>query len=93
MTQLDERDQSATVSKLSIVDLAGSERVKDSNVSGQQLLEAAHINKSLFNLIQVVNALRKGENPPYRDSKLTALLIDSIGGNCMTSLLAMVSPS
>lgn len=93
INQIDERDMSATVSKLNIVDLAGSERVKDSEVSGQQLKEAAMINKSLFHLIQVVNDLKNGKKPNYRNSQLTKLLSDSIGGNCMTTLLAMVSPS
>lgn len=93
VNQIDERDMSATVSKLNIVDLAGSERVKDSEVSGQQLLEAANINKSLFHLISVVNDLKEGKQPNYRNSALTKLLSDSIGGNCMTTLLAMVSPS
>lgn len=93
INQIDERDMSATVSKLNIVDLAGSERVKDSEVSGKQLLEAANINKSLFHLISVVNDLKEGKQPNYRNSALTKLLSDSIGGNCMTTLLAMVSPS
>lgn len=84
---------SATISKLNIVDLAGSERVKDSAVTGQQLVEAANINKSLFHLIQVVNDLKNGKKPNYRNSALTKLLSDSIGGNCITTLLAMVSPS
>lgn len=83
-------------SKLNLVDLAGSERVKDSGASGKSLTEACHINKSLFCLAQVVDALTKGKKGaliPYRESKLTSLLADSLGGNCITTLLAMVSPS
>ena len=93
----DERDGSITCSKLNLVDLAGSERVKDSMVSGQQLKEAGYINKSLYTLAGVVDALQKGKDfkgqVNYRDSKLTLLLKDSLGGNCKTTLLAMVSPS
>ena len=83
-------------SKLNLVDLAGSERVKDSKATGQKLSEACHINKSLFQLAQVVDALCKGKARnlvPYRESKLTSLLADSLGGNCKTTLIAMVSPS
>ena len=61
VSQIDKKLMSATVSKLNIVDLAGSERVKDSEVSGQQMIEAANINKSLFHLIQVVNDLKVGK--------------------------------
>ena len=61
VSQIDKKSMSATVSKLNIVDLAGSERVKDSEVSGQQMIEAANINKSLFHLIQVVNDLKVGK--------------------------------
>ena len=83
-----------TGAKLNLVDLAGSERVKDSNVSGQALKEAACINQSLLTLAAVVDALCTGKkNIPYRESKLTQLLSDSLGGNCKTTLLAMLSPS
>lgn len=74
INQIDERDMSATVSKLNIVDLAGSERVKDSEVQGKNLIEAANINKSLFHLISVVNDLKEGKKPNYRNSSLTKLL-------------------
>lgn len=81
--------------KLNLVDLAGSERVKDSGVTGQALKEAAQINLSLNALAAVVNALSSGKstNIPYNDSSLTRLLADSLGGNCQTTLLAMLSPS
>ena len=85
-----------TGAKLNLVDLAGSERVKDSDAQGQALAEACHINSSLYNLAGVVDGLCKGKAKnliPYRNSKLTALLQDSLGGNCKTTLLACLSPS
>jgi hypothetical protein len=79
--------------KLNFVDLAGSERVKDSEVTGAKLKEACYINKSLFALAGVVDSLQNGKKVNYRDSKLTMLLSDSLGGNCMTTLIATISPS
>ena len=82
--------------KLNLVDLAGSERVKDSNVSGQNLQEACHINASLYNIAGVVDVLCKGKPKnliPYRNSKLTSILQDSLGGNCKTTVLACLSPA
>lgn len=93
VTQVDDRKR-FTGAKLNLVDLAGSERNKDSQASGQQLKEAGYINQSLFTLAGVVDALCKGKKQiPYKDSKLTKLLSDSLGGNCITTLLAMLSPS
>lgn len=84
----------ATFGKLSVVDLAGSERVKRSGAGGQQLKEAANINSSLLTLGNVVQALAdKKKHIPIRDSKLTRILEDSIGGNCKTSLLVCCSPA
>jgi kinesin family protein 4/21/27 len=73
-------------SKLTLVDLAGSERIKKTGAEGSRQLEGIHINKSLMVLGQVVSALADGRNkkPPYRDSKLTRLLQDSLGGNSRT---------
>lgn len=82
-----------TQSKLSIIDLAGSERVKDSGVSGEQLNEATYINQSLFHLIRLVQDVKEGRKTSVRNSKLTMLIADSIGGNCQTIMLGMVSPS
>lgn len=81
--------------KLVLVDLAGSETVKKSGASGQQLEEAKTINKSLSALGGVINALtdEKQSHIPYRDSKLTRLLQDSLGGNSKTVLIIAVSPS
>jgi kinesin family protein 5 len=87
---------SATKSgKLVLVDLAGSEMVRKSNATGQQLEEAKMINKSLSALGQVINALTddKLNHVPYRDSKLTRILQDSLGGNSKTALIIAVSPS
>ena len=80
--------------KLNLVDLAGSERVKLSGATGKQLDESRRINKSLSALGNVINALTdpKTKHIPYRDSKLTRLLQNSLGGNCKTSMIAMISP-
>ncbi|KFV60651.1 Kinesin-like KIF18B, partial [Gavia stellata] len=89
--------QDLQVAKMSLVDLAGSERASVANTKGERLREGANINRSLLALINVINALAdaKGKKThiPYRDSKLTRLLKDSIGGNCRTIMIAAVSPS
>jgi kinesin family protein 6/9 len=79
-------------SKLHLVDLAGSERTKKTATSGNQLVEARHINKSLSYLEQVVLALsdRKRDHVPYRQTTLTNFLRDSLGGNCKTVMIANV---
>ena len=81
--------------KISFVDLAGSERLKDSQSVGSTLRETGAINKSIFTLGKVISSLcdRKKTKVPYRDSKLTQLLMDSIGGTSMTIMLACVSPA
>ena len=83
--------------KISFVDLAGSERVKESKSSGERLVETAAINRSLFALGNVISCLgdprRSGQHVPYRDSKLTKLLQDSLGGNGLTLMITCVSPS
>ena len=89
------------VAKLSLIDLAGSERAAASHNRGIRLLEGANINRSLLALGNCINALcdQSAKNPnkqlhiPYRDSKLTRLLKDSLGGNCRTVMIANVSPS
>ena len=83
-------------SKLSLVDLAGSERIKKTGAQGSRRLEGIHINQSLMVLGQVVSSLsdsRSKRRPPYRDSKLTRLLQDSLGGNSRTVMVACVSPA
>ncbi|KAL0847050.1 hypothetical protein Bca101_020296 [Brassica carinata] len=84
--------------RLNLVDLAGSERQKSSGAEGERLKEATNINKSLstlglviMNLVSVSNG--KSVHVPYRDSKLTFLLQDSLGGNSKTIIIANISPS
>ena len=84
--------------KLSLIDLAGSERASMTGSKGMRLIEGGNINKSLLVLGNCINALCKnnikGNKPhiPYRDSKLTRLLKDSLGGNSRTVMIANVSP-
>ena len=80
---------------LHLVDLAGSERQKDTNASGTRLREACSINKSLSALGNVISALSTSAprvHVPYRDSKLTLLLRDALGGDARTAVIATVSP-
>ncbi|KAL0457547.1 UNVERIFIED_CONTAM: Kinesin-like protein KIN-12C [Sesamum latifolium] len=84
--------------RLNLVDLAGSERQKSSGAEGDRLKEAANINKSLSTLGLVIMSLvdlaqGKHRHVPYRDSRLTFLLQDSLGGNSKTTIIANVSPS
>lgn len=80
--------------KLYLVDLAGSERVKHSNVTGEMLREAAHINKSLSALADVMEALdKKLSHVPYRNSKLTFLLQDVLNSSCKTVMIVNVGPT
>ncbi|KAF6172213.1 hypothetical protein GIB67_024835 [Kingdonia uniflora] len=84
--------------RLNLVDLAGSERQKSSGAEGERLKEAANINKSLSTLGLVIMTLvdvahGKHRHVPYRDSRLTFLLQDSLGGNSKTTIIANVSPS
>lgn len=81
--------------KINLVDLAGSERVAKTGATGQRLKEGAAINKSLSALANVINALAEGgkKHTPYRDSKLTRLLQQSLGGNSLTCMIATVSPA
>ena len=86
-------DDRTVVSKLNLVDLAGSERVKKTRVSGKALVEATHINKSLTFLEQTVNALSRGDkHVAFRQSKLTSVLRDALGGNCKTTMIACTWP-
>lgn len=85
-------------SRLNLVDLAGSERQKSSGAEGECLKEATNINKSLSTLGLVIKNLvetsnGKPQHVPYRDSKLTFLLQDSLGGNSKTTIIANISPS
>ncbi|CAG9322018.1 unnamed protein product [Blepharisma stoltei] len=86
---------STKVGKLYLVDLAGSEKVGKTGAEGKRLEEAKNINKSLTTLGQVISALTDGKSThvPYRDSKLTRVLQDSLGGNSKTTLIVTCSPS
>ena len=80
--------------KLNLVDLAGSERQKKTNAVGKQLEEAKKINLSLVSLGKVISALvQHSPHVPYRDSKLTKLLCDSLGGGTKTSMIANFGPA
>ena len=80
--------------KLNLVDLAGSERQSKTHTTGKALDEAKKINLSLTALSNVINALSSQKNHiPYRDSKLTRILQDSLGGNTKTVMIAAISPS
>ena len=79
---------------LNLVDLAGSERVKKSDLNNLRLEEAKNINKSLLALGNCIQKLSNNEKHiPYRDSKLTLILKESLGGNAKTSLIVTISPS
>eukprot|EP00042_Codosiga_hollandica_P044395 m.436557 g.436557 ORF g.436557 m.436557 type:complete len:1199 (-) comp56774_c0_seq1:270-3866(-) len=79
---------------LTLVDLAGSEDIARSGAKGMTAREASHINKSLLTLGRVINALALNEKHiPYRDSKLTRLLSEALGGVCKTSFIACISPA
>lgn len=94
---------SETTSKIHLVDLAGSERANATGATGTRLKEGAHINKSLVTLGSVISSLAEMSNPtnankrilyiPYRDSILTWLLKDSLGGNSKTIMIAAISPA
>ncbi|XP_049746715.1 kinesin-like protein KIF18A [Elephas maximus indicus] len=90
-------NQSVRIAKMSLIDLAGSERASATSAQGIQFREGTNINQSLLALGNVINALadakRKNQHIPYRNSKLTRLLKDSLGGNCQTIMIAAVSPS
>ncbi|ESQ45500.1 hypothetical protein EUTSA_v10010087mg [Eutrema salsugineum] len=85
--------------KLHLVDLAGSERAKRTGSGGVRLKEGIHINRGLLALGNVISALgdekkrKEGAHVPYRDSKLTRLLQDSLGGNSKTVMIACISPA
>ncbi|CAJ1343387.1 unnamed protein product [Effrenium voratum] len=97
--QKDDEDKSKNVfAKLNLVDLAGSERQKGTGASGQTLKEGANINKSLSALGNVINALVEIANGkkvfvPFRNSKLTRVLQESLGGNSLCTMLATLSPA
>jgi kinesin family protein 3/17 len=90
----DEKNRKIRAGKLNLVDLAGSERQSKTQATGVRLDEAKKINLSLSALSNVINALVENKSHiPYRDSKLTRLLQDSLGGNTKTVMIAAISPS
>ena len=95
VTQNNTKDLSAKSGKLYLVDLAGSEKVGKTGAEGKRLDEAKNINKSLSTLGLVIFSLTDGKSThvPYRDSKLTRVLQDSLGGNSKTSLIITCSPA
>ena len=95
VTQTSLADFSSKTGKLFLVDLAGSEKVGKTGAEGKRLEEAKNINKSLTMLGNVITALTDGKSShvPYRDSKLTRVLQDSLGGNSKTTLIVTCSPS
>jgi len=91
-------DSTKFQSKLTLVDLAGSERIKKTQAKGDRAQEGININKGLFTLGQCISALaeqrpRFKRKPPFRDSKLTRLLQDCLGGNSRTIMIACCSPA
>nr|CAH7740336.1 unnamed protein product [Callosobruchus chinensis] len=86
--------ESVRVGKLNLVDLAGSERQSKTGATGDRLKEATKINKALSSLGNVIYALAENSaHIPYRDSKLTRLLQDSLGGNSKTIMIANIGPA
>jgi hypothetical protein len=96
-SEMDEKtkEQKIRVGKLNLVDLAGSERQSKTGATGDRLKEAIKINQSLSALGNVISALVDGKSShiPYRDSKLTRLLQDSLGGNTKTVMIANCGPA
>jgi hypothetical protein len=94
-SEMSEGRQIIKAGKLNLVDLAGSERQKKTDAVGERLKEAIEINLSLSALGNVISALVDGnvKHVPYRDSKLTRLLQDSLGGNTKTVMIAVTSPA
>ncbi|KAM3670163.1 kinesin-like protein KIF18A [Ammospiza maritima maritima] len=89
-------NQNIRIAKMSLIDLAGSERAKATSARGARFVEGTNINRSLLALGNVINALadpKSKKHIPYRNSKLTRLLKDSLGGNCRTIMIAAISPS
>lgn len=94
VTQNNTQDLSCKTGQLYLVDLAGSEKISKTGAAGQTLEEAKMINKSLTTLGKVIFALtdKKATHIPYRESKLTRILTESLGGNSKTCLIITCSP-
>ncbi|EDV22771.1 uncharacterized protein TRIADDRAFT_3491, partial [Trichoplax adhaerens] len=86
------KEETMKIGKLNLIDLAGSENISRSGASERRAREAGNINQSLLTLGRVINALVDGKSHiPYRESKLTRLLQDSLGGQTKTSIIATIS--
>ncbi|KAG6470784.1 hypothetical protein ZIOFF_071864 [Zingiber officinale] len=98
-TLMEDMNHEYLSAKLHLVDLAGSERAKRTGSDGLRFKEGVHINRGLLALGNVISALgdekkrKEGAHVPYRDSKLTRLLQDSLGGNSRTVMIACISPA
>ncbi|XP_010672217.2 kinesin-like protein KIN-7F [Beta vulgaris subsp. vulgaris] len=88
-------NSSILAANVNFVDLAGSERTSQTLATGARLKEGSHINRSLLTLGKVIRTLSKGRNGhiPYRDSKLTRILQNSLGGNARTAIICTMSPA
>lgn len=94
------KDEGRVIAKFSLVDLAGSERLSEGEKTSERIEEAKYINKSLSALGNVISSLKsihkqnisKRTHVPYRDSKLTHILKDSLGGNSLTYIIITLSP-
>ena len=95
INQTNKKEGFSKIGKLYLVDLAGSEKISKTGATGHTLDEAKNINKSLTTLGRVINNLTDGKSSyiPYRDSKLTRVLQESLGGNSKTCLIITCSPS
>merc|ERR1711904_589406 len=88
------KDKREYTGKMNLIDLAGSENVNKSGVTGQGMREAQNINKSLSALGDVIQSLvAKSAHTPYRNSKLTMMLKDSLGGDSKTLMIVQISPA
>jgi hypothetical protein len=95
VNELIDGESKIRMGKLNLVDLAGSERQSKTHAQGDRFKEAININQSLTSLGNVISALVDGKSGhiPYRDSKLTRLLQDSLGGNTKTIMIANLGPA
>lgn len=93
ITNPEDKTKITRMSEINLIDLAGSERAESTGATGDRLKEGAQINKSLSALGNVISALAAGKKAPFRDSVLTKLLQNSLGGNSKTIMIAALSPA